>query len=410
MKLPSPSPLWPNWSLDPEVVFLNHGSYGACPRAVMTRRRELLDRSEAEPIRFMLHEAPSLMDRARRVLGALVGARPADLVFVPNVTIAVATISANLDLRPGDEVLVNTHEYPACLAIFERACAKAGATLVFADLPFPVKDEEGVFEAVMSKATGRTRLCLLSHVTSPSAMILPAARIVAALRERGIETLVDGAHAPGFCELDISAIAPAYYTANCHKWLCSPRGSGFLYVREDLQAGFRPLALSVYTKKPPSGKSFFNAEFDFIGTQDYTPVMCVADAIEILPTLADGDWANVRARNHALVIEARDLLCARLGIEPPVPDSMLGSMATIPIPVAPRECKPGPSRYHDAIQDRLVDRHRVQVPAWFIADEAGNPRVRFIRVSAQMYNSVEQYQYLAEALMQELATERSTKA
>lgn len=407
MNLPAPSDLWPNWKLDPEVVFLNHGSFGACPRAVMDRRSELLDRSEAEPIRFMLHEAPSLIDRARRSLAAMVNASPSDLVFVPNVTIAVATVAANLDLQPGDEVLVNSHEYPACLAIFERACAKAGARLVCADLPFPVRSEDEIFEAVIAKATNRTRLCLISHVTSPSAMILPVARIVSALRERGIETLVDGAHAPGFCLLDVESIAPAYYTANCHKWLCSPRGSGFLYVREDLQKGFRPLALSVHARKPPAGKSFFQTEFDFIGTQDYTPMMCIADAMELVPAMIEGDWQMVRSRNHALAIEARDLLCERLGIEPPVPDSMLGSMATIPIPLPPPTWKPGPSRYHDAIQDRLVDRHRIQVPAWFIADEAGRPRVRFIRISAQLYNSIEQYQYLAEALLQELAAEHS---
>ncbi|GAB4385831.1 MAG: aminotransferase class V-fold PLP-dependent enzyme [Phycisphaerales bacterium] len=399
--------MWSNWKLDPEVVFLNHGSFGACPRAVMDRRSELLDRSEAEPIRFMLHEAPSLIDRARRSLAAMVNASPSDLVFVPNVTIAVATVAANLDLQPGDEVLVNSHEYPACLAIFERACAKAGARLISADLPFPVRNEDEIFEAVIAKATDRTRLCLISHVTSPSAMILPVARIVRALRERGIETLVDGAHAPGFCSLDLDSIAPAYYTANCHKWLCSPRGSGFLYVRDDLQKGFRPLALSVHARKPPSGKSFFQTEFDFIGTQDYTPMMCIADAMELVPAMIDSDWQTVRARNHALAIQARDLLCDRLGIDPPVPDRMLGSMATIPIPLPPPTWKPGPSRYHDAIQDRLVDRHRIQVPAWFIADEAGLPRVRFIRISAQLYNSIEQYHYLADALLQELAVERS---
>ncbi|KAA0214525.1 MAG: aminotransferase class V-fold PLP-dependent enzyme [Leptolyngbya sp. PLA3] len=407
MHLPSPSPLAAAWALDPDVVFLNNGSYGACPRAVMQRRQQLLERSEAEPIRFMLHEAPDLIDRARRVLGRLLNAEPSDLVFVPNVTIAVATVAANLKLQPGDEVLVNTHEYPACLAIFERLCVQTGARLVFADLPFPVPSEEAAYQAVISKATDRTRLCLLSHVTSPSAMILPAARIVATLRQRGIETLVDGAHAPGFCDLDIPAINPAYYTANCHKWLGSPRGSGFLYVRRDLQDGFRPLALSVYSKKPPSGRPFFNVEFDFIGTQDYTPIMCIADAIEHMPTLIGSDWAGVRARNHALALRARDLLCDRLGIDAPVPDDMLGSMATIPIPTPPATWNPGPTRYHDALQDRLVSKHRIQVPLWFIADETGRPRIRFVRISAQLFNAIEQYEYLAHCLLGELAAERA---
>ncbi|RMH12522.1 MAG: aminotransferase class V-fold PLP-dependent enzyme [Planctomycetota bacterium] len=405
MNRPASSPLAHHWSLDPDVVFLNQGSYGACPRQVLERRVQLLERSEREPVRFMLCETPGLLDRTRCSLAELVGAREEDLVFLPNVTTAVATVISNLELQGGDEILMNTHEYPACVAIVERAAARAGARVVYAELPFPVRCEDDIVDALVSRTSPRTRLCLVSHVTSPSAMILPVERIVREMQARGVETLVDGAHAPGFCPVDIESLGAGYYTANCHKWLCSPRGSAFLHVRADLQRGFRPLALSVYANNPPAGRSFFNVEFDYIGTQDYTPFMCIADAIEHVPALIAGDWHDVRGRNHELVIEARRLLCQRLGIDPPVPEGMLGSMATVPIPIPPEDWVPGPTRYHDALQDRLIERHGIQVPVWFIADGQGKPRLRFVRISAQLYNSIEQYEYLADALAQELEVE-----
>jgi isopenicillin-N epimerase len=410
MTFPEPSSYASHWMLDPRIVFLNQGSYGACPREVFDARVRQLEAAEAEPIDFLMHEAWRLLDRSREKLGALVNAPTADMVFVPNVTVAFATIMNNLKLEPGDEVLANTHEYPACLAILERATAAAGAKLIKPELPFPVGSEDEIVERLVEHVSDRTRYCLVSHVTSPSAMILPVRRIVSEMKSRGVETIVDGAHAPGFCPVDVEAIGPAFYIANCHKWLCSPRASGFMYVRGDLQAGFRPLALSVFTDGPREGRSFFHTEFDYVGTSDQSAAACVADAIEAVPGFIDGDWEAVRARNHNEIVYARKIICDLIGVEAPVPESMLGSMATIPLP----EHEPGralslaarPTRYHDALQDRLLSLYSIQVPIWPVARGGGLAPKRFVRISCHLYNSAEQYVYLAEALAEELEYER----
>ncbi|MBX3322098.1 MAG: aminotransferase class V-fold PLP-dependent enzyme [Phycisphaeraceae bacterium] len=410
MSLPMGSPLARHWMLGPDVVFLNNGSFGACPRAVMAARAAVLERSEREPIEFLVNDYWAMMDRSREALGRVVKTAAENIVFLPNATHAVTTILANLRLEAGDELIVNAQEYSACVANFERAAERAGARLVYAQIPFPALDEEEIVEAVVSAASERTRLCLLSHVTSPTAIVMPVAKIVKQLRERGIETLVDGAHAPGYCEVDIDGLGAAYYTANCHKWLCSPRGSAFLAVRKELQATFRPLVLSVFTRKPRTDRSFYNLEFDYVGTQDYSPAICIADAIEHVPSLIDGTWEDVRARNRALALEARDLLCGRLGVEPPVADGMIGSMATIELPehdeVRQRALLARPTRYHDALQDRLVGVHRVQVPVMSLAGVDGARAKRAFRISCQLYNSLEQYAYLADALVEELRRER----
>ena len=389
-------------------MFLNQGSFGACPRAVMAARLEYLREAELDPIRYLTQNAWGLLDRSRELLSRMVDAPASDLVFVANVTQAVAAVFANLRLEAGDEILANTHEYPACLAIVREAARKAGATVVAPALPFPVGGEDEIVELLVGSVTAKTRYCLVSHVTSSSGMILPVARIVAEMRDRGVETIVDGAHAPGFCAVDIEQIGPAFYAANCHKWLCCPRSCGFLYVRPDLQKGFRPLALSVHVEKGRADRSFFQTEFDYVGTQDQSAAFCVADAIEAVPGFIDSDWEGVRAHNHAMAVRAREVLCRRLGVEEAVPRAMIGSMATMALPGHDAErmarLAGRPTRYHDALQDRLLERHGIQVPVWSVRGEGTATRV--FRISCQLYNSFEQYEYLAEALVEELAIER----
>lgn len=409
--LPQPSPLAQHWMLDPEVVFLNNGSFGACPRAVFAARQALLERSEREPVEFLVNDYWSLLDEARQALAGLVRTAATNIVFLPNVTHAVATILRNLYLEAGDEIIVSSHEYSACLANCQQLVDRVGAKLVFAPMPFPVRDEQQIIDAVLSCATDRTRLCLLSHVTSPSAIIMPVAPIVRALRERGIETLLDGAHAPGFCPVDIDSLGAAYYTANCHKWLGSPRGSAFLAVRPDLQPAFRPLVLSVFTRKPRTDRSRFNLEFDYIGTQDYTPAISIAHAITHVPTLINGSWTDVMARNRDLCLRARAMLCHKIGVTPAVPESMLGPMATIELPAHQparhAALAARPTRYHDPLQDRLVGIHRIQVPVMNVMDDpTGQPR-RAFRISCHLFNAFEQYEYLADALIAELERERA---
>lgn len=402
--LPTPSSQAGRWALDPGVVYLNHGSFGACPRDVLDAQSRWRARMEREPVRFFVEDFDRLMDDSRAALARFVRAAPEDCVFVPNATTGVATALAHLEptLEPGDEILAGDHEYTGCMSNVRRAAARTGATLVTVPLPFPVPGPERIADLVLERVTPRTKVALLSHVTSPTALLLPVERLAPELERRGVAVILDGAHAPGqVAGLDVPAIGASYYTGNCHKWLCSPKGSALLWVRPDRQEGLRPLVLSNFADRPRPGRKRLLTEFDYLGTSDPTAYLAVGDAIRAVAAMVPGGWDEVIRRNHDLALRARDLLCRTLRVEPPAPDSMLASMAAIPLPGPPG----GPprrdaGRYHDPLQAALIERHAIQVPVW-----SGGGR-RIIRVSAQLYNSFEQFEYLAAALTEELARER----
>ncbi len=392
--LPAPSPLAHHFALDPNITYLNHGSFGACPKAVLESQRAHRDRVEADAMRFYIHDLWPMMDRSRESLGGLVRAEPRDIVFLPNATTAVATVAGNLGLRPGDEVLVTSAGYPACVNNLRRGCDRAGAKLVAAELPWDPIDEGAVIEAVMGRVTEKTRLVMLSLVTSATAVRLPAERLIAELSARGIDTLLDAAHGPGCVPMDLTAWGAAYTTGNAHKWLCNPKGAAFLHVRNDLQDGFRPLVLSNDATDPAAagaktGRTAFNHEFDYAGTDDRTAMLAIADSIAFLDGLMPGGIDALMRRNRELCLLARDLLCNELGTEPLVPDSMLGPLAVVGInapDVDPRR-----------LRQRLFDNHRIQTMI-VVDPKRGTPMVR---VSPQAYNTIEQYAYLAEAIRAE---------
>ncbi|GJQ30811.1 MAG: isopenicillin-N epimerase [Phycisphaerae bacterium] len=403
--LPPPSPLASHWDHEHDVVYLNHGSFGSCPRAVLEEQTQQRAQMERELVRHYVTRHEGLMDHARHALARFVRCDQGGLALLPNASIAVATVLSNVRLEPGDEILMNAQEYPACQNSVRRAAARAGASVTYADVPFPIRDSAQVVSAYEAKVTPRTRLALVSHVTSPTGLVLPVERVVASLQARGVDVLVDGAHAPGMIPtLDLGALRPAYYTANCHKWVCSPKGSAFLYVRDDRREAFRPLVLSNNAEKPKPGRSQFLTEFDYVGTQDYTALYSIPKAIEVMADLGGG-WPAVMTHNHDLCVRARGMLCESLGVEAPAPESMIGSIATIVLPPHDEARRvrlaARPTAYHDALQDALLANWGIQVPVWGLA---GKPE-RFVRISTQVYNSRAQYEYLAKALRTELDAE-----
>ncbi|HEX8170746.1 MAG TPA: aminotransferase class V-fold PLP-dependent enzyme [Thermoanaerobaculia bacterium] len=382
-----------HWTLDPDIVFLNHGSFGATPRAVLAAQDEFRAQMEREPVRFFVRELEPLLDAARDELARFLGCDSAGLAFVPNATAGVNAVLRSLDLDQHDELLVTDHEYNASRNALEYVAAQAGAKVVVAEIPFPIASPDVVIERVLEKVTPRTRLLLIDHITSPTGVVLPIAPIIAELNKRGIDTLVDGAHAPGHLPLDLRSLGCAYFTGNVHKWVCTPKGAAFLYVRENRRASVRPVSISHGANSTREDRSRFHLEFDWTGTSDPTALLCIPAALRFMESLVDGGWPEIMRRNRALALEARDILCRALRIDAPAPDSMIGCMAAVPLPDGTQTI--APSLYGDPLQDALLFEHSIEVP---IAPWPHPPK-RVLRVSAQLYNTREDYERLAAALL-----------
>ncbi|MEP6883244.1 MAG: aminotransferase class V-fold PLP-dependent enzyme [Gammaproteobacteria bacterium] len=375
------------WYLDPSVTYLNHGSFGACPSTVLDRQAALRVEMEREPVDFLVKELPARLGAARQALAAFLQADSRDLVFVPNATAGVNTVLRSLDFGPDDELLLTNHTYAACRKTVDFVTARTGARVVVANLPFPCRQEEEIVAAVLQCVSPRTRLALLDHVTSSTALILPIARLVGELNSQGIDTLVDGAHAPGMVPLCLSTLGAAYYTGNAHKWLCAPKGAAFLHVRRDRQATLHPTVISHgYTEG-------FHAEFDWTGTFDPTPWLCIPTSLQYIGGLLPGGWPQVMAANRALALQARALLLESLAVKPPCPEEMIGSMASIPLPAAAAgsaAARLDSKGLHDWFRERGVE-------TWLYP----NP-VPLLRVSAQLYNDLGQFKKLAQLLEEAL--------
>jgi len=387
-----------HWGLDPEITFLNHGSFGACPLAVLEHQRQLRERMERQPVQFLARELEPLLDEARAELASFLGAAAEDLAWLSNATTGVNAVLQSLAFGPGDELLTTDHEYNACRNALEHVAGRSGATVVVAPVPFPLGSPDEVVDAVLSRVTARTRLALIDHVTSPTGLVLPIERLVRELAGRGIETLVDGAHAPGMLELSLDELGAAYFTGNCHKWLCAPKGAAFLHVRRDRRNRVRPLVISHGANSPRRDRSRYHLEFDWTGTDDPTAWLSVPAAIRFMGGLVEGGWPELRRRNRRLALQARDELCRALGVEPGCPDEMVGSMAALPLPPG----APGSATsalYTDELQSALLRRFQIEVP--IIPWPA--PPARLVRISAQVYNRPEQYRRLAAALVELLA-------
>jgi isopenicillin-N epimerase len=391
------------WLLDTKTIFLNHGSFGSCPRAVLKFQQKLRDRLEREPIQFLVRDLEALLDEARRELSAFVNAEPDNLVFVQNATSGVNTVLRSLKFKRGDELLVTDNEYNASRNALHFAAEKSGARAVVANVPFPIESENQIVEAVLNRVTSRTRLALLDHVTSQTGLVFPIERLVRELSARGVETLVDGAHAPGMVPLNLKQLGATYYTGNCHKWICAPKTAAFLYVQRDRQKEIRPLVISHGANSPRKDRSRFLLEFSWMGTSDPTACLSVPEALRYIASLRPGGWREVMRRNRALAIAARKIICDSLEIETPCPELLIGSMASIPIPDAKNSRATVPSPI-DALQEELRRVYKIEAP---IIPWPDRPK-RLLRISAQLYNSLPQYEKLAQA-MRKIFFQRKSK-
>lgn len=382
------------WLLDPGVTFLNHGAFGACPRHVLSFQAGLRERLERQPLQFLVRELEPELDAARAALAQFVGTDADNLVFVPNATTGVNTVLRSLAFEPADELLVTNHEYNASRNALDFVAARSGARVVVAQVPFPLRSADEIFSPVLAAVTPRTRLALLDHVSSPTGLILPIERLVGELSARGVPTLVDGAHAPGMVPLNLDRIGAAYYTGNCHKWLCAPKGAAFLCVQPGRQQSIRPLTISHGANSLRKDRSRFQIEFGWTGTGDMAAYLCVPEALRFMGALLAGGWPEIMARNRALTLAARNALCAALSIPEPCPAELIGSLASVPLPDDADDAFPILPCNEYRLQTELRLKHCIEVPimAW------PAPPKRLLRISAQLYNSLPQYERLARTL------------
>jgi isopenicillin-N epimerase len=394
-----------HWELDPGVIFLNHGSFGATPRPVLDAQQAWRARLEAEPVRFMVEELEPALDGARARLGRFLHAEPDDLAYLPNATTGVNTVLRSLQLAPGDELLTIDHEYNAVRNALQFVAERAGARVVTVPVPFPLSSADELVGPILAAVTPRTRLAVLDHVTSATALVLPIERLVRELERPGVDVLVDGAHAPGMLDLDLATLGAAYYTGNLHKWVCAPKGAAFLWVRPDRQAQIHPLVISHGANSRRDDRSRFRLEFDWQGTSDPTAWLSVPAALAFGASLVAGGWAGLRERNHELALRARARLCEVVGEPAPAPDEMVGSMASVPLPwESSAGVVQGVDLYGDRVHGALLSAGiQVMVTPWPQRPEGRRWR-RLLRVSAAAYNDISEVEVLAGHLSQVLET------
>lgn len=363
--------------LDPEVAFLNHGSFGATPRAVLEERRRFEELFEREPVDFVTRRLAGHYGAARERLAAEIGADPRDLVFVENATTGLNVVLRSLRLEPGDEVLVNDHEYGALLRAWEAVARRTGARLVRAAVP-DAPTEEDWLRAHAAAVGPKTRVLFVSHVTSPSGLLAPVEKLVALGRERGLWTIVDGAHGPGQLNLDLDALGADAYSGNAHKWMLTAKGCAFLHVRRERQAEIEPLVVSWGSANRPAGPSPFLDELEWSGTRDASGWLALPAALDFR---ARWRWPEVAAACRAELASLRGRLAAR-GLEPLAPREDRLQLAAFTLPPVNEE----------AFHDRLVDAFRVQLPVHRFRERS------LLRVSLQGYNSPADLARLEQAL------------
>lgn len=392
MNIPPYSPLASHWKLNRQTTFLNHGSFGACPTPILDKQLSLRLQMEEDPVKFMVNNLEDLMWESKNSLAKFTGCKAENIVFTSNATSSVNFVMQSLVFQAGDEILTHNHIYGACLNTLKAKAAASKARLVICDIPFPLNNEEEIIRAFLNSVTPKTKFALIDYITSATGIIFPVNKLTRALQEKGVQVMIDGAHAPGMVQLNIQETGAEYFGGNCHKWICTPKGSAFLYVREDMQKNIHPLIIS-QTYDKPVGSKRWSGQFMWTGTSDYTPWLCIPEAIDFMGSLM-GSWEKLREYNRNLVLLGRNLVLQKLNAFAPSPDSMIGSLSTIQLPI-PYKQPEYSFNYTHPVGTLLYSKYGIQIPIHMWPEK--DTKV-WIRISAQAYNSPEQMQYLAGAI------------
>ncbi len=364
------------WPLDWDWLTVNHGSFGATPTGVLAAQDQWRQQMEAQPSRFMRLVLPDALREAATQLAQFLGAQGPDVVFVENATVGCNAVLRSLRLQPGDEGLVLTHGYGAVRNTVRYLTERAGARMTEANVPFPRPEPDQILASLDSAITSRTRIAVLDHITSGSALVLPVEAMVALCHRHGVPVLIDGAHGPGQVTLDLSAIDADWYVGNCHKWLCAPKGAAFLWAAPDRQQDLHPVTIS-----HGLGHGYLE-EFDWTGTRDFSPFLAVPDAIEFHERLGG---VALRERNHALALQATALVSRRLNTEQGADSSLMGAMGMVRLPLTGEASTARAQEWRGRMLEAKTD-----VPLHAHSDGI------WLRLSAHAYNTIEDYERLAE--------------
>ena len=365
--------------LAPETTFLNHGSFGACAKPVYDNLLEWQKKMEAEPVKFFEEIIIDALKESRQALGDYINCPADDLVYFPNPTTAVNAVARSLKLELGDEVLSTSHIYGALDRSWEYICGEKKARFVKAKIPFSIQSKDEFLHCFYSAITDCTKAIFLSHITSMTAMKFPVEEVIQFAKEKKILTIIDGAHVPGHISLDIQKLDADIYTGACHKWMCTPKGVSFLYVRRELQENIHPLVVSWGWESENPGPSKFLDWHEWQGTRDMSAFLTIPVAIKFLE---ENNWLEVARKCREQVVHTRNEFLNLLNISPPCPDSWLGQMASIPLPIEDA----------DLFKNTLLKKYKIQVP---IFKWEGNI---YLRYSIQAYNAKSDVEKLLAAV------------
>ncbi|HPS71717.1 MAG TPA: aminotransferase class V-fold PLP-dependent enzyme [Bacteroidales bacterium] len=380
-----------HWNLDQSITFLNHGSFGAAPIEVLEQQHQFRMQLENQPLRFFMRELPELHVNTLQQLGIFLSCNPEDLVFVKNATEGVNTVLSSIPWKKNDRVLITNHGYQACKNALLINAQRYGFEVDEVQVPYPYESEDEIVNAVLDGVSKHTRLVMIDHISSPTALYFPIEKIAAALKGTQTELLVDGAHAPGMIPIHPSETGAQYYTGNCHKWLCAPKGAAFLWVDPRCQEYMYPLNISMINVRTQG----FQDRFYWGGTQDVSPYLSIPKAIETLPKITQISWSEIMEKNRALSRKVTLLFSKTLEQPIPSPLDRITNMCAIPIPKLTSPLLPGT---FDPLQEKLYHEFKIEIPVI----NFGVHNQRFIRFSCFVYNHISQYEYLAEVLKNEL--------